>query len=327
MKDDRSRISIGVAAVALWCLAIAHPAAAQHSTTATLLASGLQGPIGSTVGPDGALYVPEGPIGRVSRVDLETGVVTTFASGLPAQVIPLGGAMDIAFLDNTAYVLVTIVSPDVGGSSVDGIYRVDGPSSFTVIADIGAFAIAHPPPPTISIQLKSGVQFALHPYHGGFLVTDGHHNRVYFAQLDGQVSQVIQRDDTTPTGLTLWGNTVYMAEAGEIPHLPEDGHVISFVPGATSVTTNALGAPLTVGVRFGPGRTLYALAQGHWSGMFGGAGTPADPNTGMLMKAGKDGFFAPVVTGLDRPTSFQILGHTAYVVTLTGQVWKIEHLP
>jgi len=26
-----------------------------------------------------------------------------------------------------------------GGSSVDGFYRVDGPSSFTVIADTGAF--------------------------------------------------------------------------------------------------------------------------------------------------------------------------------------------
>jgi hypothetical protein len=46
----------------------------------------------------------------------------------------------------------------------------------------------------------------------------------------------------------------------------------------------------------------------------------------MLMKADA-GIFNPVVTGLDRPTSFQVIGHTAYVVTLTGEVWKIDHLP
>ena len=41
--------------------------------------------------------------------------------------------------------LVTLVGPDVGGSDVVGIYRVDGPDSFTVVADIGAFSIANPP--------------------------------------------------------------------------------------------------------------------------------------------------------------------------------------
>ena len=32
---------------------------------------------------------------------------TVFASGLPPQVIPLGGVMDVAFIDDTAYALVT----------------------------------------------------------------------------------------------------------------------------------------------------------------------------------------------------------------------------
>jgi hypothetical protein len=323
-KRNPSSILVALATVALLNLITADPAAAQRAPTATLLASGLQGCIGSTIGPDGALYVPEGAIGRVSRVDLDTGAVTTFASGLPPRLIPLGGAMDVAFLDNTAYVLVTLVDPNLGGNSVDGIYRVDGPSSFTVVADIGAFAAANPPPPIFPIQVPTGVQYAMQPYHGGFLVTDGHHNRVYFAQLDGQVSQVIQFDDIVPTGLALKGNTVFLAEAGPIPHLPENGMVVSFVPGDTSATTVASGAPLNVGVQFGPGHRLYALAQGHWSDTF--AGTPADPNTGMLMKA-DDGTFTPIVTGLDRPTSFQVIGHTAYVVTLTGEVWKIDHLP
>ena len=49
--------------------------------------------------------------------------------------------MDVAFIGKTAYALVTLVGPDVGGSDVVGIYRVDGPDSFTVIADIGAFSL------------------------------------------------------------------------------------------------------------------------------------------------------------------------------------------
>ena len=54
--------------------------------------SGLQGAQGSTIGPDGALYVTEGAIGRVSRIDRHSGEVTTFASGLPPSLIGIGGA-------------------------------------------------------------------------------------------------------------------------------------------------------------------------------------------------------------------------------------------
>ena len=81
---------------------------------------------------------------------------------------------------------MTLVSPDVGGSSVDGIYRIDGPSSFTVVADIGAFALANPP--STDFFVPTGVQYAMQPYDKGFLVTDGHHNRVYHASLDGDVT-------------------------------------------------------------------------------------------------------------------------------------------
>ena len=71
----------------------------------------------------------EGAAGRVSRVDPRTGDITTFASGLPESVVGIGGAIDVAFIGRTAYVLVTLVGPDVGGDPEDkvGIYRVDGP--------------------------------------------------------------------------------------------------------------------------------------------------------------------------------------------------------
>ncbi len=174
--------------------------------------------MGSTIGPDKALYVTETAAGRITRVDPKTGATTTYASGLPKSIIGLGGAMDIAFIGNTAYVLVTLVSPDVGGSDVDGIYRVDGPHSFTVVADIGQFAINHPP--HTPFDVPSGLQYALEPYRGGFLVTDGHHNRVYRVTRDGEVSELIAFGDIVPTGLAVRGKTIYMAEAAPSPTCP-----------------------------------------------------------------------------------------------------------
>jgi hypothetical protein len=57
------------------------------------------------------LYVTEPAAGRITRVDPRTGATTTYASGLPRSIIGLGGAMDIAFIGRTAYVLVTLVGP------------------------------------------------------------------------------------------------------------------------------------------------------------------------------------------------------------------------
>ena len=68
--------------------------------------------------------------------------VTAYAQ---EKYLPIGGAVDVAFIGRTAYALVTVVGPDVGGHAMVGIYRVDGPNSFTVVADIGAWAVAHPP--------------------------------------------------------------------------------------------------------------------------------------------------------------------------------------
>src|SRR6266478_3859970 len=101
---------------------VAASAAPCQVPTASLLVTGLEGATGSTVGPDGALYVTEGVAGRISRVDPQTGEKTTFASGLPRAVIGIGGAIDVAFIDNIAYALVTLVGSQFGTSDVVGIY-------------------------------------------------------------------------------------------------------------------------------------------------------------------------------------------------------------
>src|SRR4029453_1067640 len=51
-------------------------------TTTRLVTNLAQGAKGSTIGPDGALYVTEGAAGRISRVDPLTGDKTQFRSVL-----------------------------------------------------------------------------------------------------------------------------------------------------------------------------------------------------------------------------------------------------
>ena len=298
-------------------------ATAQPRPQATLLVSGLEGgSAGSTVGPDGALYVTEGNGGKIYRVDPETGNTTTFASGLPKGIVGIGGAVDVAFIDETAYALTSLVGPDFGTSDVLGIYRVDGPHSFTVIADIGAWSIAHPPPPTFEVFLKAGNPYALQAFHDGFLVTDGHHNRVLWVSLDGEITELIQFDDIVPTGLAVKGQTIYMAEAGPVPHRPQDGKIVSFSPQSATVTEVASGAPILVDVEFGPHHTLYALSNGVYSG--NPEGSPGLPDTGSLVRANRDRTFTVIVDGLNVPTSMEIIKNTVYVFNLAGEVWKIS---
>ncbi len=288
---------------------------------ADLLAMGLEGAFGSAIGPDGALYVTESAAGRVARVNPKTGAVRTFVRGLPKSIIGLGGATDIAFIGRTAYVLVTLVGPDVGGTDVVGIYRIDGPHNFTVVADIGAFALSNPP--ATPFDVPTGLQFALEPYRGGFLVTDGHHNRVLHVTLDGTVTELIAFDNIVPTGLAVSGRRVFMAEAGPLPHLPEDGKAMLLLRKASTAIEVASGARLLVDVEFGPGHALYGLSQGEWP-LGNPPGSPALPHTGALVKARWDGTFAVVKGGLNLPTSLEFIGNTAYVVSLAGEVWTID---
>jgi hypothetical protein len=308
-----------VASVAPAAATAAPPAG---DATATRLVTGLQGGSGSTIGPGGDLYVAENAAGRITRVDPKTGATRIYASGLPKLIpaVGFGGPVDIAFLGRTAYVLVTLVGPDVGGSDVVGLYRVDGPNRFTLVADIGEFSINHPP--ATDFFVPSGVQYALETYRGGFLVTDGHHNRVLRVTRDGEVSELRAFGNIVPTGLEVRGRTIYMAEAGPVPHLPENGKVVAFRPKSTSVREVASGSPLLVDVEFGRGHRLYALSQGVGSG--GPEGSPALPNTGALVKVNKDGTFTVVIDALNQPTSLEFIKNTAYVVTLGGEIWKIQ---
>ena len=238
-----SRQASRMAVVVIAAVTIAFPSAAAgnrrpHAPAVTELATfapGCTGTCGSgsTIGPDGALYVTDGQAGKVKRVDTRSGAVTTFAAGFPLLNTPpgIGGAIDVAFVGHTAYVLVANVGSFFGDpNEVAGIYRVRRNGSAVLVADIGAWAEDNPPPPEIDFVLPGGVQYAMEPFLGGFAVTDGHHNRVIYVRGDGRVRELLQVDNVVPTGLAARGVTLFMGQAGAVPHPPEEGKVVAITP-------------------------------------------------------------------------------------------------
>ena len=243
MSTRRRLLIAGVALVAMIVplAASAAPPAGEPGNPELLAALPGGAGSGSAVGPGGSLYVTQPATGEIWRVDPESGEKAVYASGLPRRFgeLPFGGVMDVAFIGSTAYALVSVVGsvfPDdlfACHPRTVGIYRVNGPTSSTVVADIGTFACENPPS-GFPFAVPMGVQFALETYRGGFLVTDGHHNRVLRVTLDGTVAQLIGFGDVVPTGLATSGNTIYLAEAGPVPHEPQNGKIVSFEPGSST---------------------------------------------------------------------------------------------
>ena len=292
--------------------------------------------VGSTIGPGGSLYVTDGVAGAVLRIDRRSGRVSPYADGLPPKAFPgvdIGGPVDVAFAGRTAYVLVTLVSGSIFGEpfgdpeAENGLYRVERDGSNTLVADLGQWSVDNPPEPAFFVD--TGVHFALERYRGGFLVTDGHHNRVLRVDRHGSIHEIATFGNVVPTGLEKAFGRIFVTQMGPIPHPPEDGKVVALRAGREPREV-ASGARMLIDVERGPHRKLYGLSQGKWDGV--GEGSRAKPDTGRLVIVGRHGDLTPVLGRrgkelvLDRPTSLEFVGATAYVVSVTGDVYRVDGL-
>ena len=336
------RIGLFIAAAGL-AAAVAAPAVSAHDRrdpVVTQLAKfgSDEFVTGSTIGPGGALYVTDGAAGAVLRIDRRSGRVTPYADGLPPKAFPddIGGPVDVAFAGGTAYVLVTLVSGTILGDppqpfgdpeAKNGLYRIERDGSNTLVADLGQWSVDNPPEPAFFVD--TGVHFALEPYRGGFLVTDGHHNRVLWVDRHGSIHEIATFGNVVPTGLETAFGRVFVTQLGPIPHEPEDGKVVALRSGREPREV-ASGASMLIDVERGPHGKLYGLSQGQWDGV--GEGSRAKENTGRLVVVGRHGDLRPVVDRrgrelvLDRPTSLEFVGATAYVVSVTGVVYRVDGL-
>ena len=315
------------------------------------IASGVSS-TGADIGPDGALYagvggsaesgdavltlpadlaemfgiesVLFGDNSTVMRVDPETGEVTTYADGLPSASDAVGGEpfvspADVVWVGDTLYVLITGGAPEVGGAAADwpnGVYRLENDDSWTLVADITTFNNENPV--DFPDAGPGGNPFAINYRGGQFIVSDGNYNRLLTISMDGSISILAAFDNIVPTGLeTPDGGAVWNTWFSPAPHNPGDSFLVQVGFPTGTVTTVADEWAQLIDVELGPGGNVYVLQFGDQQ-----LDENAPPPPGRLLLLQGDQL-VPVVEGLMLPTSLNFSGDTAYITSLTGEVYAI----
>jgi len=355
---------------ALGCLAAllfvrSGPAAqAVLSPNVTVIATGLNNPRGLTFGPDGNLYVAEGgtgaggltttstqctqvpaPVGpysggftaRILRFAPTGGSPTVVASGLPSSSTSaaLGsltsGVAAVAFVHGQLYALTAGAGCSHGLlGTANGVLRVNGNGTTTMVANLSAFQAAHPVAhPEPDDFEPDGTWYSMVAVRGDLYAVEPNHGEVVrISPTSGSISRVVDvsasQGHIVPTSIAYRGS-FFVGNLGTFPIVPGNekilrlnpsGHLKSWVSGLTTVLGLAVDSE---------GR-LYALES---MTAAGGPG-PAQLGTGMIVRIDHSGAKTTIATGLSFPTGMTIgpdgslyVSNLGFAGAGAGQILKV----
>ncbi|MGE3910987.1 MAG: ScyD/ScyE family protein [Chloroflexota bacterium] len=289
------------------------------------LASGLVNPRGIAFGPDGALYIAEagnggaeppanghrrmmiGHSSRVSRVTLE-GEQTTVLDNLPSLLVGDDelGAADVAFIDQTLYVLTAAGGLDTGDPDFDNVVLSvplsEEPPVATRFFNLTEYNLANPSltrqQDPVHTQVLGGMPFGLAALDGVLYATDGNQEHVTRIMPDGTARRILEypMSNRVLTGITAGPDgMLYVAEFGPIPHKKDSSKVTRLSPeGIAGVVTDRLVD--AIDVAFDAAGRMYILE-------FAGPGIRV-PESGRVLRVGEAGALTVIVDKLNFPSSF-----------------------
>ncbi len=280
----------------------------------------------STAGQCRQVPAPQGPnlgglTARISKVD-KSGTRTTVAAGLPSTVDAqhsVSGIAALVFGNGSLYALVD------GGGCAHGnanfpasILQVD-PSSgrYVQVADLSRFLAANPGQyPSAFAYDPDGSWYSLIADNGRLLAVEANHGEIVSIAPGESPSLLLDisasNGHIVPTSIAAFSDDLYVGSLSIAPFEPQTARVLTVsrasalydpLPGFTlpnfgfgeyRVAGSKAGFTTIVGLAIGNDGLLYALELSTGGGI--------KPGTGKVVRVGRDGAIADVVTGLFLPT-------------------------
>ncbi len=300
--------------------------------TVSVFATGFNNPRGLKFGPDCYLYVAEaglggtrntsdicpeiqpgaaagGPFlgsatgGRISKVNA-MGLRTTVTDNLPTSVSQGGdilGVSDVAFLGHKLYALLWAGCSHGVPEVPNGIVRVNSDGTHTVIADIGAWQVAHP----VAVANRGedfepeGNPFKMITVGNDFYVVEANQGQLLKATLDGTVTRVVDFSASyghiVPTEIDYYHGNLYVGNLGAFPIVDGTQNIYKITPGGQTEIA-ATGFTAILGLVLDKHGRIYVLETTT------GNQFPT-PGTGRIVKVKKNGSKDVIATGLSNPTA------------------------
>ena len=248
----------------------------------TTIAAGLSNPRGFDWGPDGSLYLAQAGWGGDNNVAIvpgftvdngltasvgmvADGCVTPAAAGLPSALWQeagwIWGAMDVAFLGDQAYALLSGAGPTwFSPTNRSGVYRLDDDGTMTLVGDISGWLPDNPPAEVPFDYSPDGSLFDLEATGDALLLTEAVGGQLLRVTPDGEISSVadLSEGHLVPTGIALddEGNA-FIGHETAAPYVDGASKVVMVTPDG-SVSDHWTGLTVVTDVAMGPDGSLYA---------------------------------------------------------------------
>ena len=230
----------------------------------------------------------------------------------------VSGAADIAFIDDTLYILISGAGCSHGlKDTANSVLRVEEDGSTTQIADLSAFYQANPVKnPQPADFEPDGTPYSMIAVDGNLYVIEPNHGELDKVTPDGAISRVIDISASAghivPTSVVYQDDTFYFGNLSIFP-------VTAGAAGVTEVSSDGeymgqtLGLSMVTGIAFDKDGRLYALELSTID-----QSMPA-PGAGKVVRIDLEtGDIEEVVSGLSLPTAMTFGPDGALYVSNNG---------